>query len=187
MFDSFRDNAVVAATAAALVLGGSSGAHAGPADPPAFTLYGAVVQADALANVADTSASVGDNITCDPVPVVDGHMLNPRAGVVVGEVYGQAEIAAHWKCASLDTGATYTVHGVVTDWYFSGGTYMSGENDPDNMTALAGVGTVNPNLVVSYPGGSPALNTWHYARFTGTTTTGRRIVGVSPLFYVAGV
>ena len=187
MFSSFCKKAIIAAAAAALVVGGSSVANAGPAELPAFTLYAGVVQADALANIADSSAAVGDNITCDPQPIVDGRMVNPRAGIVVGEVYGQAEIVGHLKCVSLDTGATYTLNGTVTDWYYNGTAYVPGQSDPDSMPAVAGAATVNPNRIVSYVGGSPALNTWHYARFVGTTTTGRRIVGVSPLFYVAGV
>lgn len=188
MSGTFRTKALVVVAAAALAAAGApTVASAGLAEVSAFTLYADIVRADALANVADTAAAAGDNITCDPQPVVDGHMINPRAGVVVGEVYGQAEISAHWKCASLDTGATFTVNGTVTDWYLAGGAYVSGDYGSDAAPATAGVATANPYAVLSYPGGHPGLNTWHFARFVGTTTTGRRIVGDSPLFYVAGV
>lgn len=177
---------VVAATALA-VTGAAGSAVAGPADVRAFTLYADVVRADLLANAADTAAAAGDNLTCDPQPLVDGRMLNPRVGIVVGEVFGQAEIVAHWKCASLDTGAVYTVTGTITDWYFHGGRYVTDAVGTDSMSATAGVAAVHPYAVLRYPGGHAGLNTWHFARFVGTTTTGRRIVGDSPLFYVAGV
>ncbi|HEV2888949.1 MAG TPA: hypothetical protein VGX28_01090 [Frankiaceae bacterium] len=184
----FRRHGKALGVAAAAAIAAGTGAVAEAAtEVPAFTLYAAVVQADATANLADTSAAFGDNITCDPAPVVDGHMLNPRAGVVVGEVYGQAEIVGHWKCVSLDTGAVYSATGTVTDWYYTGGHYVSGLSANNTLPATAGATTVNPNRIVRYAGGSPALNTWHYARFVGTTTTGRTIRGVSELFYVAGV
>lgn len=71
--------------------------------------------------------------------------------------------------------------------YYSAGAYRPGASAGSFMWATAGAATVNPLRIVTYPGGSPALNTWHYARFVGTTSTGRTIVSNSPLFYVAGV
>ena len=184
MFRTLRTKVTIAA--AAMAVGGSTATDAAT-EVPAFTLYADVVQVTTSANIEDTAAAAGDNITCDPQPAVDGHMVNPRAGIVVGEVYAQAEIAAHWKCVSLDTGTVYSATGTVTDWYYDGGTYLPGEHAVTTFRALAGATTVNPNRLIQYGGGSRALNTWHYAEFVGTTTTGRTIRGVSPLFYVAGV
>ena len=181
-----RKAATVIGTLGVALMCSSTPASANSAIDP-FSLYTAQVTSDTTFNASEAVAWAGDNLTCDPQPAVDGHMINPRAGVVVGEVFGQAELVAHWKCASLDTGAVYGIWGVVTDRYFNGSGYAAYDSGRDGMNSIAGVGTVNPRAVLSYPGGSPALNTWHYAHFEGWTSTGRRIRGSSPLFYVAGV
>jgi hypothetical protein len=180
----FTSRLTVLAAAAAMTVGATVSAHAGLTDIGAFTQYVDAVTSDTTFSI---SAQPPDNITCDPAAVVDGRMINPRAGVVVGEVYGQAEIVAHWKCASLDTGKAYTVTGTVTDMYYSAGAYRAGASFRDNFGAVEGAATVNPRGVVSYVGGSAALNTWHYAHFAGVTSTGRHVATNSQLFYVAGV
>lgn len=175
------------ASTAALAMLSSLPAHA-ETDLGAFTQYANAVSADTSASLADSINAATDNITCDPAATVDGHMINPRAGVVVGEVYGQAEIVAHWKCVSLDTGTTYTAFGTVTDMYYAAGAYRAGASANSGVTnSTLGAVTVNPFRTITYPGGSAALNTWHYAHFVGTTSTGRRITTNSQLFYVAGV
>jgi hypothetical protein len=177
---------VLGGAAVALTLATQS-PHAGATDTGAFTQYAEAVASDTAASL-DSTRAANDNITCDPAAVVDGHMVNPRVGVVVGEVYAQAEIAAHWKCVSLDTGKTYWANGVVTDMYFSAGAYRTGTSANSGfVAATAGAATVNPFTLISYAGGSAALNTWHYAHFVGTTSTGRVIKTNSQLFYVAGV
>lgn len=176
---------VLGGVAVALTLAAQP-AHASPTDIGAFTQYADAVAGDTTVSLNNTITG-NDNITCDPVAVVDGHMVNPRAGVVVGEVYAQVEVVAHWKCVSLDTGTTYWANGVVTDMYFSAGAYHAGGSARALNNAIAGATTVNPFTIISYAGGSPALNTWHYAHFVGTTSTGRVIKTDSQLFYVAGV
>lgn len=160
--------------------------HASANTVDAVAQYAAVVQENTSSNLNE-AAEANDNITCDPAPIVDGRMLAPRVPYAVGELYALVEIAGHLKCFSLDTGRTFTLYGTVTDMYYRAGAYQSGGSASASMRSVAGVATVNPATVISYPGGHGALNTWHYVAFVGTTSTGRIIRGASPLFYVAGV
>ena len=187
MFSKIKKIAGVSVVAALLVGAMDTAAQASAAEVSAFTLYTNAVAADSLASAADTSASVGDNITCDPAAVVTGTGANPRVQYVVGEVYATVVMAAHWKCASLDTGVAYTISGTATDMYYSAGAYRAGGVATDAMGDVYGAGTVNPARTITYAGGHAAINTWHYVRFVGTTSTGRRIITNSQLFYVSGV
>ena len=175
--------AVLAAVGTATAVITASAASAGPVDP--FTQW---VQAAAAAASQDAGQllAANDNLTCDPSPTVAATEVNPRVQYVVGEVYGSAALAAHWKCASIDTSKVYSMTCSVTDRYFSGAGYVSGQAATDTRQAIAGQDTADPVLKTSYAGGSAALNTWHYAYAQCTTTTGRSVSAVSQLFYVAG-
>lgn len=174
----------IGAAVVAIAMSGST-AQAAEDNVAALTIYADVLASDVSWNAGQVS--VNDNITCDPSPVVDGRMVSPRAAYVVGEAYANVEIAGHLKCVSLDTGKVYWLRGQVNDMYFSAGAYRTGPGFVNTMNAVAGAATVNPAGVIQYAGGSAALNTWHYTKFVGTTSTGRVIRGSSPLFYVAGV
>jgi hypothetical protein len=178
----------VAGAAIAAVLAGTavitaSSASAAPTD--FFTQWAQEAEAAAQQDAGQLLA-VNDNLTCDVTPSVAASEANPRVQCVVGEVYGNAVEAAHWKCASLDTGKVYSMTCTVTDMYFHGTGYVAGAAKAETRNAIAGQDTADPVNTPSYPGGSAALNTWHYARAICTTTTGRLARAVSQLFYVAG-
>jgi hypothetical protein len=174
-----------AAAALALTVGtGGSAAHADLVDTGAWLRYQEVVQTEAL---DEGTPGGGDNLTCDPEPVVDGRMVAPRAPVVVGEVYALVELAGHLKCATLDRNLGWWIDARVTDRYWDGGMYQPGGSVGAYQSAVAGVAAADPAGFVQYPGGHDALNTWHYAHFQAWTSTGRYVSWVSPLFYVAGV
>lgn len=180
---------VVALGTAAVVASGvvaASSASAGPTDIGAITSWAQAFEAATLSAVSGATGS-GDNLTCDPEPTVGAEVVNPRAQYVVGELYGHAALVGHWKCASLDTHKTYTITGQVADYYYSSGSYRQWASSPyTTSSSIAGTATTTPTLITSYPGGSPALNTWHYARMDGWTSTGRHVWAISQLYYVSG-
>lgn len=141
-----------------------------------------------LANVSDQLSEPTDNITCQPTAAVEGSLVNPQASFVVGEVFAQTESAANWECASLDPTLHYTIFGTVTDWYATSRGAAAGCSGTFNISSQEGVAPTAPTAICSYAAGSAALNTWHWAVFVGTTSTGHKVTSIStPEYYVPGV
>lgn len=152
---------------------------------PASVGYSQAVTEVTLIN-ADATSNTSDNLSCSP-PTVGGTMVNPRTQYVLGEVYGTDVIFAEWDCVNRNTGTSFTITGRVVDYAFYSGRWNNVGSSPyESSTSTLGVAAITPYKMNQFPGGSPALNTWHYARFDGVTSTGKRMAGVSELFSVSG-
>jgi len=173
-----------------VVAGGTLLGMAGPSFAGTTDVLPYVQQVEqvTLANVSDQLSEPADNITCQPTATVEGALVTPQASFVVGEIFGQTESTANWVCTSLDTSVHYSISGVVTDWYAIPGRAQAGCSGNFGMSSLEGTATTAPVALCSYPAGSAALNTWHWAVFTGMTSTGHKVTAISaPEYYVPGV
>ncbi len=172
---------IVAVLACGTALAISTPAFAGPTDVGAFTQYEQAAAAAASSIAADALVT-NDNLTCS-APTAGGSEVNPRVQYVVGEVYGNDAVFGEWDCESRAVGSI-SMSGTITDMAFFGGGYHGVASGAD-ARVLSGACAVAPKALGSFGGGSGALNTWHYARFEGRTSTGRHVFAVSTLFYVA--
>ena len=173
-----------------VVAGGTLLGLAGPgfAGVTDITPYAQQVEQVTLENLSDQLSAPSDNITCQPTATVEGSLVTPQASFVVGEIFGQTQSAGNWSCTSLDTSLHYTITGIVTDWYAVPGGAQAGCAGNFATSSLEGTATAAPVALCSYPAGSAALNTWHWAVFNGFTSTGHRVKAISaPEYYVPAV
>jgi len=176
---------VGATVAVATLLGASAPSFAGTTD---VLPYVQQVEQVTLENVGDQLSQPSDNITCQPTAAVEGALVTPQASVIVGEVFAQTESSGNWACASLDTTSSYSITGTVTDWYATAGGAARGCSGTFTISAIEGAAAAAPVALCSYHAGSPALNTWHWAVFVGTTSTGHKVTSIStPEYYVPAV
>ena len=175
------------ALGSALSLSVSPPARAEILDQEAVSVYTVDVAASLPSIQANATYNVSgyDNLTCG-VPIPGGSQINPRVQYVLGEVYANDVVFGEWDCASR-TGANFSISGTIYDMAWSPALrrYTSAGSAPQTMTSIAGAAAVTPYKMNAFPGGHWALNQLHYARFVGTTSTGRAIDVRGQLFTVA--
>lgn len=136
-----------------------------------------------VVSTAGAASAEPSPVTCNPA-VADGRMTSPGFWNGIG---AEALLSGAWTCESDPTsGVSYTFAGTLTDYILENGVYRAFRSYHFTGTGGPGTSAFTPVFQARYAPRGTGVNTWHYVRFTATTSLGHAADVTSQLFYVAG-